>query len=458
MRNALSSSKFAHALRLGFASFALAAIFAVCCAAYPASFAIADEAEAPEQPAVSAPVEGWEQNGAGQWMYRNANGKLATGFYQLGDKAYVSDANGILYTDCWVQLKGKWLRASGSGALESGWFNDGSGWYYLDGANGWVMLANTSRDINGILYAFAPSGVMITDSFVHLNGSGAGYAAPSGGVAQIGRYSGNTIILNNRGWVYANDRWFYGSPSNGSMAKGWVDAGGARYYMDPNTGMMRTGWLPYGNSWYYLDDSGAMAKGWRWVGGAWYFLNDDGTMHIGWKDMGGTWFYFDPGAGSMATGVREIDGTTYYFNADGAMVNGDAFTSKAQGYWSHTDKLLLVDCSTNQVAVFSGHQGSWGLMGLLPCTTGAPSSPTIKGEFFVGGRGMAFGSGYTCWYWTRFHGNYLFHSVLYQPGSMSNIQDGRLGVNASHGCVRLSIENARWIHDTIPDGTRVVVY
>ena len=40
----------------------------------------------------------------------------------------------------------------------------------------------------------------------------------------------------------------------------------------------------------------------------------------------------------------------------------------------------------------------------------------------------------------------------------SKIIDGRLGINASHGCVRLSIENAKWIYDTIPSGTKVIVY
>ncbi|KAA8501054.1 L,D-transpeptidase family protein [Mediterraneibacter catenae] len=69
-----------------------------------------------------------------------------------------------------------------------------------------------------------------------------------------------------------------------------------------------------------------------------------------------------------------------------------------------------------------------------------------------------FGSGYTCWYYTQFYGNYLFHSVLYNPGSMSSIQDGRLGINASHGCVRLSLSNAKWIYDNIPSSTKVVVY
>jgi lipoprotein-anchoring transpeptidase ErfK/SrfK len=36
--------------------------------------------------------------------------------------------------------------------------------------------------------------------------------------------------------------------------------------------------------------------------------------------------------------------------------------------------------------------------------------------------------------------------------------DGTLGVPASHGCVRLDINNAYWINQNIPSGTRVYSY
>lgn len=57
-----------------------------------------------------------------------------------------------------------------------------------------------------------------------------------------------------------------------------------------------------------------------------------------------------------------------------------------------------------------------------------------------------------------YSGNYLFHSVLYNRGSMTQIQDGTLGKQVSHGCVRLDINNAKWLYDNIPNGTKVVIY
>ena len=135
----------------------------------------------------------------------------------------------------------------------------------------------------------------------------------------------------------------------------------------------------------------------------------------------------------------------------------DPMTRKAQGYGSATPWLILVDCTLNRVGIYHGSAGNWERTDLVTVSTGEYGTPTAKGVFSVNGRGFAFGDGYTCYYWTRFYGAYLFHSVLYYPGSYS-IMDGSLGVNVSHGCVRMPIEKAKWIHDNIPDGTTVVTY
>ena len=135
-----------------------------------------------------------------------------------------------------------------------------------------------------------------------------------------------------------------------------------------------------------------------------------------------------------------------------------AWMDRANQYSSSTGWLILVDTTANKMMVFSGFKGAWVVEKDWVCTTGAFGTPTVKGQFRVGMRGISFGSGYTCWYWTQFYGNYLFHSVLYRQGSMSQITDGRLGINASHGCVRLDINNAKWVYDNIPYNTTVVVY
>lgn len=134
--------------------------------------------------------------------------------------------------------------------------------------------------------------------------------------------------------------------------------------------------------------------------------------------------------------------------------------AKAQGQSSATKWLILVDTHKNRVEILKGQKGDWKVHKYWKCTSGAWGSPTVRGKFTIQSRGLSFGEekGYSCWYWTQFYGNYLFHSVLYNPHSQSSIQDGRLGINASHGCVRLALSNAKWINRNIPSGTKVWSY
>lgn len=64
-------------------------------------------------------------------------------------------------------------------------------------------------------------------------------------------------------------------------------------------------------------------------------------------------------------------------------------------------------------------------------------------------------------YSTRIKGGILFHSVWYykqDPSTLSARQYNRLGTTASHGCIRLSVNDAKWIYDNCPVGTTVIVY
>lgn len=134
-----------------------------------------------------------------------------------------------------------------------------------------------------------------------------------------------------------------------------------------------------------------------------------------------------------------------------------AMYNRAQGYSSPTPWLILVDTANTRVAVFNGQKGSWNLQKYFLCTDGAPWTPTVRGVFSVGIKGYVFGHGYSCYYYTQFYGDYLFHSTLYNEGTFIH-QDSRLGMHLSAGCVRLDISNAKWIYDNIPARSTVVVY
>ena len=70
---------------------------------------------------------------------------------------------------------------------------------------------------------------------------------------------------------------------------------------------------------------------------------------------------------------------------------------------------------------------------------------------------------YECWaqYSFRITGNIWFHSVLYSAPDTSTLRYGSvaaLGGKASHGCVRLKVEDAKWIFENCEAGTIVEVY
>jgi lipoprotein-anchoring transpeptidase ErfK/SrfK len=125
---------------------------------------------------------------------------------------------------------------------------------------------------------------------------------------------------------------------------------------------------------------------------------------------------------------------------------------------SPTAYKILVDKKTNHLGIYQNKNGTWTPIYYWLCSTGAGYC-TPSGTFSVGSRGYSFGgSTYTCYYWTAFIGSsYLFHSTLYHKGTFNSL-DGRLGMNISHGCVRLAISNAKWIYQNIPSGTTVRVY
>ena len=286
------------------------------------------------------------------------------------------------------------------------------------------------------------------------------------------------------GWNWVDDAWYYGS-ADGSAATGWLYQQDTWYWLNPALGgRMATGWIYVDGSWYHMAGSGAMQTGWLWKGGRWYYLNGSGAMAEGWKKLSGTWYYLNPGSGTMATGWLQLGKTWYFLDSSGAMVTGrrtingrtsifggngawrgyeqieSLFTEWAQPESSSTNWLILVDTKRCKVGIFWGSKGNWQLQRMMDCAPGKASTPTKKGRFTVGSTGYYFDSGAArCFYFTQFSGNYLFHSVLYyQNPKPTSIMDGRVGMGLSHGCVRLKLENAKWIYNNIPRGTKVYIW
>ena len=189
-------------------------------------------------------VSNWQLIGGDWYYFYPENHDMAYGRVQIDGKNYFlntpgANADGRMQHSGWIydSIYGKWLYATSSGELLTGWHNIGGTWYY-----------------------FNEYGVMLT------------------------------------GWINDSGTWYYANAS-GAMATGWLNIGGAWFYLDGSGAMVANGWRSLGGSWYWFDDSGAMATGWRQVGGAWYYFSVSGAMaHDAWVGD-----YYLQSSGAMAT-------------------------------------------------------------------------------------------------------------------------------------------------------------
>lgn len=173
-----------------------------------------------------------------------------------------------------------------------------------------------------------------------------------------------------------------------------------------------------------------------------YRVRDAGTGKIGW-----------------------LSGTVLSIPAD-TPVNRQMLTEKqisrfaaSMEFQSDTPYFVWVDIDRQRVYVLEWKDRRWELVRTIVCATGKNVSPTIRGRFQLSDKGIWFYSKRLksgAKYWVRFHDTYLFHSVAMDDNRQ--VTDGVLGEKRSSGCVRMSVEDAKWFYETLPKGTSVLVY
>jgi len=175
--------------------------------------------------------------------------------------------------------------------------------------------------------------------------------------------------------------------------------------------------------------------------------------------------------GASAASVYTADGQFGYVSANCIQIPRELDVSKTDysqatmegfvdqmGYSSFSKYLIWVSLKTQTVNLFSGSKGNWDLVRSMPCASGKPATPTVKGTFKVQYRyNQWVFDGYKVRYVTGFYEGYAFHSRSYN-NSFTMLLDPTIGEPASHGCLRMLDEDCKYIYDNIPYGTTVVVY
>ncbi|WP_058270214.1 RICIN domain-containing protein [Olsenella massiliensis] len=184
------------------------------------------------------------------------------------------------------------------------------------------------------------------------------------------------------------------------------------------------------------------------------------TIGYGWVAQNGTWHYF------------YRDGSSRAFSN----VAYSAFQA-IRHTTSKTNYLLCIDNWNCRTIVFKGSAGNWEPVQDWLCSVGTTkrSDPTFgitaRGSFEILKKGYFMGNDPDYFYWSeffvpsgspdgegqRFHsaGFYRNYGNPYTPGAP---YDTTIGRAETHGCVRLWFDQAKWLYDTCPIGSKVYSY
>ncbi|MDK0977228.1 L,D-transpeptidase [Clostridium perfringens] len=127
---------------------------------------------------------------------------------------------------------------------------------------------------------------------------------------------------------------------------------------------------------------------------------------------------------------------------------------------SNTNYLVFVNIAEQKTYVYEGSKNDWTLDKTFTCSTGIEGKETPVGVFTVQNRAPWFFSpkyGQGGKYYVQFMGNYLFHSIPFDSDK-TTVSDPTLGVPASHGCIRLSVEDSKWLYDNVKNGSKIIIY
>ncbi len=123
---------------------------------------------------------------------------------------------------------------------------------------------------------------------------------------------------------------------------------------------------------------------------------------------------------------------------------------------------------TNQLIKIYGlnEQGEHkNLEKIFTASTGTTRFPSAVGEYTLTGRRARWaefpnwGGGKARW-WLRIDSEIAFHSVIYNSYNLNSVNMNsvrKLGNRASHGCIRLTVADAKWMYDNIGKGTVVTI-
>jgi len=201
-------------------------------------------------------------------------------------------------------------------------------------------------------------------------------------------------------------------------------------------------------------------NGWRQLGNGWCYYKN-GRALSGWSRIDGNRYYLNPSNGNKrATGWNYVDGYKYYFNNQGVLMQDIRSVIGAQSSYQ-----IKVNRQMNCITVYTRDtNGSYIIPVVSFITSTGRNNKTPLGTYSSRKLGVwwtLLGPSYGQ-YVTQIYGGYLFHSVPYSTmGNKYSLKADyyrQLGVQASAGCVRMTVADAKWIYENANNGTTIIIY
>ncbi len=174
----------------------------------------------------------------------------------------------------------------------------------------------------------------------------------------------------------------------------------------------------------------------------------------------------DPDVKNKISEFKSMQQAYYDKNSSIAEASSEALTStitpsniNTLNITSNTSYLINVNLDNQKTYVYKRKNNNWNLVKTCPCSTGISGEDTPCGSFYTQEKGNWFFSEKFQQggkYWTQITGDILFHSVPFSRDKKT-ILDYTLNKPASHGCIRLSVDDAKWIYSNIPRGSKIII-
>jgi hypothetical protein len=257
--------------------------------------------------------------------------------------------------------------------------------------------------------------------------------------------------------------YYFDNNGNLYTKKGLRTIDGKKYYFDKDY-TLKTGVVKIkGKAYYFQKKNGVRYEetGVKKVDGSYYCFTKKHSLKSGWyRNSKNKQYYFNKKTFAAVTGWKYVGGYKYYFDNKGRLcqdVRKKLTKAQKKSYYIEVSKKSCV------VTVFAKDLKKNKYTVPVVSFICSPGDATPTGTFKTKDKLRWHELMGPCWgqWCEHLTDSILFHSVYYNKQNDNKTLNvsayNKLGTLASHGCIRLTAGDAKWIYDNCAIGTTVKI-